>query len=90
MYCGSSACQQCKGEEKPLAKHPELRSKVADYPHYLLPDTNVVLHQVCMGRRRGGAVGFIRKNLGTEDFRFGPVSVPCETGVERVDVGERT
>jgi exosome complex exonuclease DIS3/RRP44 len=32
--------------DKALQREPQLRSKVAPYPHYIIPDTNVVLHQV--------------------------------------------
>lgn len=50
--CGSEACKKCTiledGQEPLLdAKPPSALSKAYSNPHYLIVDTNVVLHQVC-------------------------------------------
>lgn len=46
--CGSVACRKCDSEnEKPLQKDFASASEVVQQAHYVVPDTNVVLHQVC-------------------------------------------
>lgn len=48
IWCGSAACDKCPNEKPILEKEPSLPvvNNLCDFPHYLLPDTNVVLHQV--------------------------------------------
>ncbi|XP_076462182.1 LOW QUALITY PROTEIN: exosome complex exonuclease RRP44-like [Babylonia areolata] len=49
VTCGSLACGSCehpKNEKPPLVEAPESRSSLCKKRHYLLPDTNVVLHQI--------------------------------------------
>ena len=46
--CGVVDCEMCKKmkSESVLDSTPESRSTVCPFAHYLLPDTNVVLHQI--------------------------------------------
>ncbi|KAL8570447.1 exosome catalytic subunit dis3 [Nucella lapillus] len=48
VTCGSRACGACEHppNEKPLEEAPENGSSLCKKQHYLLPDTNVVLHQI--------------------------------------------
>uniref|UniRef100_H3DI20 Exosome complex exonuclease RRP44 n=1 Tax=Tetraodon nigroviridis TaxID=99883 RepID=H3DI20_TETNG len=46
IWCGSECCIECKQESGVLQKDARIESNLCDYPHYLIPDTNVVLHQV--------------------------------------------
>ncbi|KAJ8027840.1 Exosome complex exonuclease RRP44 [Holothuria leucospilota] len=46
IWCGSEACSQCKQDSFVLEKAPSVASDKCNFPHYILPDTNVVLHQV--------------------------------------------
>ena len=48
ISCGSQACtHDCdSGGKEPLEELPISDSKLVTQPHYLIPDTNVVLHQV--------------------------------------------
>lgn len=46
IWCGSEACTECKQESTVLQKDTCIESSLCSYPHYLIPDTNVVLHQV--------------------------------------------
>lgn len=49
ITCGSRVCGFCEHpkQEKPsLEEAPASRSSLCKRHHYLLPDTNVVLHQV--------------------------------------------
>ena len=48
ISCGSECCDICvHGEKGPVLKDsPENPSKEVDKEHYIIPDTNVVLHQV--------------------------------------------
>lgn len=47
IWCGSEACTECLQENcTVLQKEPCIDSNLCLYPHYLVPDTNVVLHQV--------------------------------------------
>ena len=48
ISCGSEICSVCDhGTKGPaLSERPEIRSELYKNPHYLIPDTNVVLHQV--------------------------------------------
>ena len=47
VWCGSEDCTQCNNNEVILSASPDLPSHICDFPHYLILDTNVVLHQVC-------------------------------------------
>ncbi|XP_062866616.1 exosome complex exonuclease RRP44 [Trichomycterus rosablanca] len=46
IWCGSEVCSECKEEAPVLQKDPCMESNLCTYPHYLIPDTNVVLHQI--------------------------------------------
>ncbi|XP_067842648.1 exosome complex exonuclease RRP44 [Heptranchias perlo] len=54
IQCGSGLCEECGAragqEEQPppavLSDHPHTSSDLCPRPHYVLPDTNVVLHQI--------------------------------------------
>ena len=47
VWCGASHCTNCgHTDEHLLDSTPLSSSKLCSYPHYLLLDTNVVLHQV--------------------------------------------
>lgn len=48
IWCGSAACTKCPIDKPVLEKEPvpEVENTLCSYPHYLLLDTNVVLHQV--------------------------------------------
>lgn len=47
--CGSENCSECDPAAAALQRDPRTGSKVCGFPHYLLPDTNVVLQQVRPG-----------------------------------------
>ncbi|XP_008319769.1 exosome complex exonuclease RRP44 [Cynoglossus semilaevis] len=46
IWCGSEACNECKQESTVLQKDACIESNLCSFPHYLVPDTNVVLHQI--------------------------------------------
>ena len=46
IWCGSEGCNQCENETPTLSSKPDMPSTLCDFPHYLILDTNVVLHQV--------------------------------------------
>lgn len=46
IWCGSEVCTECKQETTVLQKDACIESNLCTYPHYLMPDTNVVLHQI--------------------------------------------
>jgi exosome complex exonuclease DIS3/RRP44 len=48
ITCGSEVCKKCDRlqNERPLQICPESRNILLTQAHYLLPDSNVVLHQV--------------------------------------------
>ncbi|XP_013782762.1 exosome complex exonuclease RRP44-like [Limulus polyphemus] len=46
IWCGSSSCVQCSDPNPSLEKQPKSFSTLYTEPHYLIPDTNVVLHQM--------------------------------------------
>ncbi|XP_057188851.1 exosome complex exonuclease RRP44 isoform X2 [Triplophysa rosa] len=46
IWCGSEVCKECKDEAPVLQEDACIESTLCVYPHYLLPDTNVVLHQI--------------------------------------------
>lgn len=46
IWCGSEVCAKCKQETTVLQTDAFIESNLCSYPHYIVPDTNVVLHQV--------------------------------------------
>ncbi|XP_074047898.1 exosome complex exonuclease RRP44 [Macrotis lagotis] len=47
--CGAAGCAECRGAQEGPALEPGPRrpeSRLCPRPHYLLPDTNVLLHQI--------------------------------------------
>ncbi|KAJ3609936.1 hypothetical protein NHX12_022030 [Muraenolepis orangiensis] len=46
IWCGSELCTECKQESTVLLKDACIESSLCTFPHYLIPDTNVVLHQI--------------------------------------------
>ena len=44
--CGAEQCETCVLNKRALSKKPQSFSTLCDFPHYILPDTNVVLRQV--------------------------------------------
>uniref|UniRef100_A0A1A8U0D3 Protein DIS3 homolog n=1 Tax=Nothobranchius furzeri TaxID=105023 RepID=A0A1A8U0D3_NOTFU len=46
IWCGSETCTECKQDSPVLQKDVCVESNLCSYPHYLVPDTNVVLHQI--------------------------------------------
>lgn len=47
VWCGASRCMNCgQTEDNLLDPSPQSSSKLCSFPHYLLLDTNIVLHQV--------------------------------------------
>lgn len=45
IVCGSSHCAGCTQSKTSLEKEPVNHSSLCTVPHYIIPDTNVVLHQ---------------------------------------------
>uniref|UniRef100_A0A8D0AMA1 Exosome complex exonuclease RRP44 n=1 Tax=Sander lucioperca TaxID=283035 RepID=A0A8D0AMA1_SANLU len=46
IWCGSEVCAECKQESTVLQRDACIESNLCSYPHYVIPDTNVVLHQI--------------------------------------------
>lgn len=46
IWCGSKLCAKCKHEDPSLSSTPKSSSDLFPSPHYVVPDTNVVLHQI--------------------------------------------
>lgn len=47
VWCRASHCRNCaQTDQNLLDSSPHSSSKLYTFPHYLLPDTNVVLHQI--------------------------------------------
>ncbi|XP_041376230.1 exosome complex exonuclease RRP44-like [Gigantopelta aegis] len=48
ITCGSQTCESCEhdADDQPLQRDPSNDSSACPGAHYLLPDTNVVLHQI--------------------------------------------
>ncbi|CAN8012342.1 unnamed protein product, partial [Ixodes pacificus] len=46
IWCGSKLCKKCKHEAPILEISPKSPSELFTSPHYLVPDTNVVIHQM--------------------------------------------
>uniref|UniRef100_A0A8C7ZLU8 Exosome complex exonuclease RRP44 n=1 Tax=Oryzias sinensis TaxID=183150 RepID=A0A8C7ZLU8_9TELE len=53
IWCGSEACRECKQESTVLQAEACIESNLCPYPHYVVPDTNVVLHQTYIEREQG-------------------------------------
>ena len=45
VWCGVTGCKLCKQQQAVLDSCPVALSELCRYPHVLVPDTNVVLHQ---------------------------------------------
>ncbi|KAJ3297254.1 exosome catalytic subunit dis3 [Borealophlyctis nickersoniae] len=45
LYCGVTGCSRCPAHSAILAPQPR-RTAVAPVPHYIVPDTNVLYHQI--------------------------------------------
>uniref|UniRef100_A0AAY4E6E7 Exosome complex exonuclease RRP44 n=1 Tax=Denticeps clupeoides TaxID=299321 RepID=A0AAY4E6E7_9TELE len=48
IWCGSEVCGECRDESPVLQRDACMESSLCPSPHYLIPDTNVILHQVTM------------------------------------------
>lgn len=46
IWCGCEGCSECKEESPVLQREACVESNLCPFPHYLIPDTNVVLHQI--------------------------------------------
>ncbi|MCI4393822.1 hypothetical protein PGIGA_G00161900 [Pangasianodon gigas] len=46
IWCGCEVCSECKDESPVLQRDACIESNLCTFPHYLIPDTNVVLHQI--------------------------------------------
>ncbi|XP_035249105.1 exosome complex exonuclease RRP44 [Anguilla anguilla] len=46
IWCGSEFCVECKQDSPVLQKEACIESNLCPFTHYLIPDTNVVLHQI--------------------------------------------
>ncbi|XP_030635923.1 exosome complex exonuclease RRP44 [Chanos chanos] len=46
IWCGSEVCVECKDETPVLQKDACIESNLCTFPHYLIPDTNVVIQQI--------------------------------------------
>ncbi|XP_048589574.1 exosome complex exonuclease RRP44 [Nematostella vectensis] len=47
VWCGANGCSICgQSEASVLDPLPQSLSSSCDFPHYLIPDTNVLLHQI--------------------------------------------
>ncbi|XP_047207100.1 exosome complex exonuclease RRP44 [Girardinichthys multiradiatus] len=46
IWCGCETCTECKQDSAVLQRDACIESSLCSYPHYLVPDTNVVLHQI--------------------------------------------
>lgn len=46
IWCGVKGCGKCKDKAPPLDTSPATECELFSEPHYVLPDTNVVLHQL--------------------------------------------
>lgn len=58
--CGAPACAACDGAHAGQALESQPRdqaSSLCPWPHYLLPDTNVLLHQVRAAWGQGAGLG---------------------------------
>ena len=48
ITCGSEICEECVQENDVLQSDFDIESDQYEQKHYIIPDTNVVIHQVCI------------------------------------------
>ncbi|MGH0171964.1 UNVERIFIED_CONTAM: hypothetical protein FKN15_067848 [Acipenser sinensis] len=58
IWCGSEVCDSCKQDSPVLQQDPCIESSLCKCPHYILPDTNVVLHQNKEKAEEAGLVAY--------------------------------
>lgn len=46
IWCGTGNCTQCNFDQPVLKKDPYMPSSTCPFPHFIMLDTNAVLHQV--------------------------------------------
>ena len=46
IWCGTGICTQCNINKPVLGENPFTPSSSCPFPHYIMLDTNAVLHQV--------------------------------------------
>ncbi|KAK7873514.1 hypothetical protein R5R35_008776 [Gryllus longicercus] len=46
IWCGSALCDKCPMSEPVLSENPESASELFSFPHYIVLDTCVVVHQI--------------------------------------------
>ena len=46
VWCGVQGCTACSQDDPPLPNAPLMDSDLCPYPHYLVPDTNIFLHEI--------------------------------------------
>lgn len=46
VWCGIQGCTSCHQDDPTLPSTPLIESDICPYPHYLVPDTNIVLHEI--------------------------------------------
>jgi hypothetical protein len=46
IWCGVNGCPQCSQTEPVLEVRPESNSSLFNFPHFIVPDTNIALRQV--------------------------------------------
>ena len=51
VWCGCEECSRCKQDSPLLTLQIESLSILNTNPHFIVLDTNVVLHQVCINRK---------------------------------------
>ena len=47
VWCGVKCCSRCCQTEPVLDAKPERSSSVFNFPYFIVPDTNIAVHQVC-------------------------------------------
>ena len=55
VWCGVKSCTQCSAQsesDQVLEERPESSSSLFNFPHYIVPDTNIVLHQVVLNMKK--------------------------------------
>lgn len=46
VCCGVVDCPRCSQTEPVLEAKPDANSSLFNFPHFIVPDTNIALHQV--------------------------------------------
>ncbi len=46
VWCGVKGCTTCRQQDPTLDSSPHTDSNICPWPHFILPDTNVLLHQI--------------------------------------------